>query len=162
MTDGPQWAVGPVSSAIFRVARVHKALAARLLRDAGLRPGQELVMMTLWEHGPQRQVDLAATLDADAPTMTRSIARLEAAGLVRRAPSATDRRAVIVEATEESRALRPAVERAWTELERATVGTMSARRQAEAQRLLARLEECLTEAYGEAPTAPGRDGSGDQ
>lgn len=134
----------PVSSAIFRVARAHKALAGRLLRECGLRPGQELVMMTLWDSGPQRQVDLAETLDADAPTMTRSIARLEHAGLVRRARSATDRRAVIVEATEESRRLQEAVGRAWAQLEEATVGAMPPERAHAFVQLLADIEANLT------------------
>lgn len=140
---------GPLSSAIFRVARVHKALAGRLLRESGLHPGQELVLMTLWERGPQRQVDLAEALDADAPTMTRSIARLERAGLVRRTRSTTDRRSVIVEATDESRSLKPAVAQAWAELERATVGTLSAERVSQTRRMLAALEAGLTDAYAE-------------
>lgn len=112
MREQPSFAAGPVSSAIFRVARLHKALAARQLRETGLRPGQELVLMTLWQHGPQRQVDLAQALDSDAPTMVRSIARLEKAGLVRKRPSPTDRRATIIEATEASLALRHKVEAA--------------------------------------------------
>ncbi|BDZ40181.1 hypothetical protein GCM10025863_27950 [Microbacterium suwonense] len=88
-----------MSHAVFRVARLHKSLAARLLRETGLRPGQELVLMALWRDGPQRLVDLVRRLESDAPSMTRSIARLEKAGLVQRQTSATDRRAVIVEAT---------------------------------------------------------------
>jgi DNA-binding MarR family transcriptional regulator len=132
-----------LSSGIFRVARAHKALAARLLRDAGLRPGQELVLMTLWQEGPQRQVDLVQTLDSDAPTMARSIARLERAGLVRREPSPTDRRATIVEVTKAGLALRHQVEAAWASLERLTVGSMSSDRRAETLRVLADLEANL-------------------
>nr|WP_274636805.1 MarR family transcriptional regulator [Microbacterium bovistercoris] len=115
----------PLSRAIFRVARAHKSLAARLLRGAGLRPGQELVLMTLWEDGPQRQVDLVEALESDAGTMTRSIARLEKVGLVRRRPSPTDGRAVIVEVTDAGLALRAQVDQAWTELERVTRGELS-------------------------------------
>ncbi|MRG58926.1 MarR family transcriptional regulator [Agromyces sp. CFH 90414] len=136
---------GPLSQAVFRTARLHKALAARLLREAGLRPGQELVLMTLWQRGPQRMVDLVHSLDSDAPTMTRSIARLEKTGLVRRRPSETDRRVTIVEATEASRALRASVEHAWDELERRTVGTLPAERQAEILAALAELEANLCE-----------------
>nr|WP_281174157.1 MarR family transcriptional regulator [Amycolatopsis taiwanensis] len=114
-----------------------------------MHPGQELVMMTLWEEGPQRQVDLAETVDSDAPTMTRSIARLERARLVRRTRSTTDRRSVIVEATEESQALKKAVGHAWAELERATVGTMSQTRISEARAILAELEASLAGVYSE-------------
>ena len=85
---------GPVSHAIFRVARVHRMIAGQLLRRVGLHPGQELVMMQLWELGPQRQVDLIRLLDSDAATMTRTIRRLEHAGFVRRRPCIDDRRAM--------------------------------------------------------------------
>lgn len=140
MSDRAGFPAGPVSSAIFRVARAHKALAARLLRESGLRPGQELVLMTLWERGPQRQVDLVESLDSDAPTMARSIARLERAGLVRRRQSPADRRAVIVEATEDALALRQKVETAWAELERITAGRLPAKRRTDVLAMLAELE----------------------
>lgn len=133
----------PLSHAIFRVARAHKALAARLLRDAGLRPGQELVLMALWNHGPQRQVDLAQNLDADASTMTRSIVRLEKAGLVRREPSATDGRSMIVHLTGAGRALRGQVTDAWRDLERTTAGRLSGERVTEILEALADLEANL-------------------
>src|SRR5690625_554607 len=148
MPENPAFSGGPLSHAIFRLAREHKSLAARLLRDCGLYPGQELVLITLWNNGPQRQVDLVNTLDSDAPTMARSIARLEKAGLVRREPSPTDRRALIVEATEASRALRQRVQGVWEELERATVGDLSSERTAEALRVLAELEANLTTRAG--------------
>ena len=133
----------PVSHAVFRVARLHKGLAGRLLREAGLHPGQELVLMTLWTSGPQRLVDLADAVDADAPTMTRSIGRLEKAGLVRRVRSTADRRAVIVEATEESRPLQQRVQAAWDELERVTVGALSGAERADVLAALERLEANL-------------------
>lgn len=132
-----------MSHAIFRVARLHKSLAGQLLRESGLHPGQELVLMTLWTDGPQRQVDLVEAVDSDAPTMARSIARMEKAGLVRRTPSPTDRRAVIVTATEASLALRPKVEGAWRELERMTLGSLTKKQQAEIVASLSLLEENL-------------------
>lgn len=81
--------------------------------------------MTLWDDGPQRQVDLVETLESDAGTMTRSLARLEKVGLVRRSPSPTDGRAVIVEVTEAGLALRAQVDEAWAELERVTRGELT-------------------------------------
>jgi len=133
----------PVSHAVFRVARLHKALAGSLLRDLGLHPGQELVLIALWTGGPQRQVDLVEATDTDAPSMARSIARLERSGLVRRTRSTTDRRAVVVEATTQSLRLRPAVEEAWRELERATMGDMTPEEQQEVVGALALLEANL-------------------
>ena len=133
----------PLSHAIFRVARAHKALAGSLLRGVGLYPGQELVLMTLWAQGPQRLVDLVEATDSDAPSMTRSITRLEKAGLVRRERSQTDRRVVIVEATEASLELRPGVTQAWAELERLTTGSLSPQQQRDIIAHLSTLEATL-------------------
>ncbi|KNX35951.1 transcriptional regulator [Luteipulveratus halotolerans] len=110
-----------MSHAIFRVARLHKMLAGQLLRSTGLYPGQELLMMRLWDEGPQRQVDLVRSLDSDAPTMARTIKRLERAGYVRRTPDPSDGRAALIEATPASLPLRRAVEQVWSELEALTV-----------------------------------------
>jgi DNA-binding MarR family transcriptional regulator len=146
MPEPMRLSIGPLSSAIFRVARVHKSLAAKLLRRTGLRPGQELVLMTLWEQGPQRMTDLVRTLGTDAPSMTRSIARLEKAGFVRRGPSPTDGRVTVVEATDASLRLRPDVEAAWTELEALTARSLSGAQRQALLALLTDLEKPLSEA----------------
>src|ERR1700739_2548386 len=113
---------GPISHTIFRVARLHKMVAGNLLRRVGLHPGQELVMMYLWELGPQRQTDLIRLLDSDAATMTRTIRRLEHAGFVRRSPIPDDKRAFLIEPTAAGRALRPQVEQIWNRLEEIVAG----------------------------------------
>ncbi|GAA4822324.1 MarR family winged helix-turn-helix transcriptional regulator [Tomitella cavernea] len=149
--------LAPVSHAIFRVARLHKTLAGQLLRDVGMYPNQELVMMRLWAEGPQRQVDLVRMLESEAPTITRTIKRLEKAGLVRTSRSPEDGRVVIVEATGQSRALRVEVERAWSTLEASTTGEWAAAERISALEALAALEANLTGAQiarsGEDATA---------
>lgn len=151
-SDAPLSAA-PLSHAVFQLARLHKSIAAQLLRETGLRPGQELVLMTLWDRGPQRLVDLVQMLDSDAPTMTRSIARLERSGLVARSRSAQDGRVVIVQATESSLPLRPRVAAAWARLEQLTVGDASERRQAELLRALKELESHLETSGSPSPEA---------
>ena len=142
--ETPSTAVGPVSHALFRVARLHKELAARLLRDIGLYPGQELLLMQLWDGGPQRQVDVLRLLGSDAATMTRSVQRLERAGLVCRTPNATDGRSVIIAATPASEALRDPVREVWQTLEQAAAAGMSPGEQEATLRVLARLEDNVT------------------
>ncbi|WP_436498754.1 MarR family winged helix-turn-helix transcriptional regulator [Actinokineospora sp. HUAS TT18] len=115
---------GPVSHAVFRLSRLHNLVAGQILRETGLYRGQEVLMMHLWETGPQRQVDLMKALDTDAATMTRSIRRLEQAGFVTTSRSTEDRRAVIVAATEGSCALRDRVTQVWRDLEAATVADL--------------------------------------
>lgn len=142
----PTGASGPLNQAVLRVGRLHHQLAKQLLRRSGLFPGQELVMMHLWEHGPQRQVDLIRLLDSDAATMTRTVQRLERAGFVRRRPSPTDGRAVIIEPTPASQGLREQVEGLWPRLERLAADGFTEAERADAIALLGRLEQNLLRA----------------
>lgn len=141
---------GPVSHAVSRVARLHRNAAGRLLRGLGLHPGQELVMMHLWEGGPARQSDLIRLLDLDPSTVTKTLQRLEQAGHVRRRSDPADRRAVLVEATEGSGPLLGRVEAAWAELEEQTLAGLDAAERAQFLRLLTRVESNLcTESTGQ-------------
>ncbi|AUA14697.1 transcriptional regulator SlyA [Streptomyces malaysiensis subsp. malaysiensis] len=137
---------GAMSHAIFRVARLHRMLAGQLLRRVGLHTGQELVMMQLWDRGPQRQTDLVRLLGSDAATMTRTIRRLEHAGFVRRCPCADDKRVTIIEPTTASLALRHEVEQIWAELERGVTDDLTPDQQTEAIDVLERIEQSLARA----------------
>jgi DNA-binding MarR family transcriptional regulator len=145
----PGRANGPLTLAIVRLAKLHHQLARQVMRRSGLHPGQELIMMHLWEHGPRRQVDLIRLLDSDAATMTRSIRRLERAGFVRRHPCLTDRRAIIIEATPASQALRAEVENLWPRLEELTAAGLTQREYAGAVELLGKLTANLLRAIAE-------------
>ncbi|MGW3149553.1 MarR family winged helix-turn-helix transcriptional regulator [Streptomyces sp. NPDC001177] len=127
-----------MSHALFRVARLHRMLAGQLLRETGLHPGQEMLMMYLWETNSQRQVDLARVLDADPATVTRMVRRLEKAGFVRRVPHPDDKRSTTVEPTVASQALRGKVEDMWRRLEELTLDGCE---KGEAQLLLHLLEQ---------------------
>ncbi|WP_327280700.1 MULTISPECIES: MarR family transcriptional regulator [unclassified Streptomyces] len=137
---------GPISHAIFRLARLHRMYAGQILRRIGLHPGQELVMMHLWELGPQRQTDLVRLLDSDAATMTRTVRRLEQAGFVRRRPSPTDKRASLIEPTAASHALRREVEQSWSQLEELVAAGLTPDERTEALHTLERLEHNLVQA----------------
>lgn len=137
---------GALNHAILSVARLHRMLAGHLLRRVGLHPGQELVMMQLWDRGPQRQTDLVRLLGSDAATMTRTVRRLENAGFVRRHPCATDKRVTIIEPTAASNALRGEVERVWMDLETSVAEGMTPAQRTEAVEVLSRIEESLARA----------------
>lgn len=141
---------GPVSHAVFRVARLHRMLAGSLLRRTGLYPGQELVMMHLWDHGPQRQADLIKVLDSDAATMTRTVQRLERAGFVRRRPDPTDARASLIEPTPASKHLRAEIDDIWRQLEQLTVGSLGPAQQRATLSALEVLERNLLTATTES------------
>jgi MarR family transcriptional regulator, organic hydroperoxide resistance regulator len=143
MSREPQTAAsGPISYAIFRLARVHSMLAGRLLRDLGLHPGQEMIMMLLWDRGPLRQAAISAELGfADSAGMTRKVQRLERSGYVRRVPDPDDGRATLVEPTAAGDALRARMAQIWAELDRLTVGDLTSAEQAATLAGLQRLED---------------------
>ncbi|MFJ6785805.1 MarR family winged helix-turn-helix transcriptional regulator [Streptomyces yangpuensis] len=134
---------GPVSHAISRVARLHRIAAGRLLRDLGLHPGQEFLMMHLWDSGAVRQSELIKAVGLDPSTVTKMLQRLEQSGHVRRRPDLADRRASLVEATEASCGLLMAVRGAWGELERQTLDGLDDTERAELGRLLGKVEASL-------------------
>ncbi|MFD5621344.1 MarR family winged helix-turn-helix transcriptional regulator [Streptomyces yangpuensis] len=134
---------GPVSHAISRVARLHRIIAGRLLRELGLHPGQEFLMMHLWDSGAVRQSELIKAVGLDPSTVTKMLQRLEQSGHVRRRPDPADRRASLVEATEASCGLLMAVRGAWGELERQTLESLDDTERAELGRLLGKVEGSL-------------------
>ncbi|ADI04633.1 MarR family transcriptional regulator [Streptomyces bingchenggensis BCW-1] len=140
----PTVADAPMSEAIFRAARVHRIMAGSLLRETGLYPGQELLMMQLWERGEQRQADLIKTLGLDPSTVTKMLQRLEQSGFVTRRQSSTDRRAVVVDTTRAGQALRDRVLQAWRDLEEVTAHGLTDEEYDQAMYLLARIEANLT------------------
>ena len=107
--------------------------------------------MHLWDVGPQRQTDLAIEFGTDSASMTRTVQRLERAGLVRRRRDSRDGRATLVVSTPVGLALRAQVESIWAELERDTVGSMSATQQRQLTRSLNMIEANLAEASDSAP-----------
>ncbi|MHA7264392.1 MarR family winged helix-turn-helix transcriptional regulator [Arthrobacter sp. TMN-37] len=121
----------PVGWAIFSLARSHRALAASTLSDLGLFPGQELILMQLWDEDGQSQKALGQTQRLDHSTIAKSVRRLEAAGLVRREKSSVDGRVTLVFLTDAGQALRDRTLRIWEELERKTVQSLTADEQAQ-------------------------------
>ncbi|MFF0475957.1 MarR family winged helix-turn-helix transcriptional regulator [Streptomyces sp. NPDC004284] len=157
-SGGPQPSAacaGTVSETLARVARLHRIAMGRRLKDLGLYPGQELMMMRLWDCGAARQSELIQSLGLDPSTVTKMLQRMEQCGYVRRSPDPADRRAVLVEATEQGLALRAGVEGAWADLEESTLAGLAPADRAELARLLGLLGENLSEEEGDCPPGPG-------
>ncbi|MGW3013257.1 MarR family winged helix-turn-helix transcriptional regulator [Streptomyces sp. NPDC001219] len=76
------------------------------LKALGLTYPQYLVMLVLWEHGPQPVKTLGERLRLDSGTLSPLLKRLESAGLVRRERSTEDERSVTIHLTPDGDELR--------------------------------------------------------
>jgi DNA-binding MarR family transcriptional regulator len=117
---------GPMSYAIFQLARAHRAYAAALLREMDLHPGQELLLMQLFDHG-QTQSELLESVGLDHSTVSKSLSRMQDAGLLVREPAAHDRRVMVVQLTDKGRAMREPIAALWETLEEASARNLSQR-----------------------------------
>ncbi len=118
----------------LRIAVMRTARRLRAERsDSSLSLGALAALGALDRHGPQTPGELADHERVKPPSMTRTVAALEAAGLVSRSPHPTDGRQVLVTTTPQARAMLKADRRrrdewlarrltALTQEERATLG----------------------------------------
>ncbi len=125
-TPGPLQESGRLSYEIFQLARAHRAHAARQLRELGLHPGQELLLMRLLGRDGQTQSELLAAVGLDHSTLSKSLRRMQEAGLLTREPDRHDRRVMRVSLTDKGRAMREPLEGLWSTLERVSVGDLDA------------------------------------
>jgi DNA-binding MarR family transcriptional regulator len=116
---------GPISYAIFQLARAHRACAAALLREMDLHPGQELLLMQLFDRDGQSQSELLDSVGLDHSTVSKSLSRMQDAGLLVREPAAHDRRVMVVHLTDKGRAMREPIAALWQTLEEATARNLS-------------------------------------
>ncbi len=93
-----------LAAAVVGAARSMRTVLSRNLLATGLYAGQDGVILALSEEGGLTAGALAARLGVKAPTMTRTIGRLEAQGFVERRPDETDGRLTVVHLTEAGRA----------------------------------------------------------
>lgn len=103
----------------------HRARAAELLGALGVSIGQEQLLLELDRNGPSTQSQLAIAASCEPPTVTIAVRKLEAAGIVARAPSPSDARAIVVRLTDAGNALMPQVRSAWKQLAEETVHGMT-------------------------------------
>ncbi|MFI0088207.1 MarR family winged helix-turn-helix transcriptional regulator [Streptomyces bobili] len=126
MPDIPTTAgAGPMSYAIFQLARAHRARAAVLLRAMDLHPGQELLLMQLLDRDGQTQSELLEAVGLDHSTVSKSLRRMQEAGLLVREPAQHDRRVMVVHLTDKGRAMREPIAALWQSLEEISAGSLS-------------------------------------
>jgi len=100
-----------VCFALAAASRTVIGIYRPVLEPLGLTHPQYLVMLALWERSPRTVSDIGAALHLEPATLSPLLKRLEAAGLLTRARSATDERALAVTLTDAGVALRAAAEK---------------------------------------------------
>jgi DNA-binding MarR family transcriptional regulator len=103
----PEYSLGPL---LQQAGKRASAAFAAALAPLGIEGRHFGVLLSLARRGPLNQRQLAGATGGDKSTMTRTIDDLAARGLVRRRPAEADRRANVVELTEEGRAAFTAAE----------------------------------------------------
>ncbi len=130
-----------INQAIRLLSLRHRARAAALIAPLGLHPGQEALLLELARTGPSIQAQLSDALGCAPPSVTQMVAKLEAAGYVRRNLAPADRRAYVVELTEAGGSLADQVKAVWCMLAEETITGLSAEVVAGLPGILNRLTE---------------------
>ncbi|MGK6319018.1 MarR family winged helix-turn-helix transcriptional regulator [Sphingomonas sp. DT-204] len=93
--------------AIYSAGMAIQRLYKPLLDELGLTYPQYLVLNILWREDGQTVGGIAEQLALESSTLTPLLKRLEAAGLVRRTRNPDNERQVVIELTDQGRALQP-------------------------------------------------------
>ncbi len=133
-----------LNEAIRAIGIRHRALSVAALAPFGIHPGHKLILLELETAGLSTQAQLAAASGYEPPTITLSVRQLEEAGLVMRRPSSTDRRATVVELSEQGRALLPKLKAVWRRVAEQTVAGLKSTPVDELTEVLADLASSLS------------------
>lgn len=140
-----------------RISRIGLHLARsqeRVFAQFGLNRGDVGVLSALRTAGSDQRLsptELFKGLMLSSAGVTSRLDRLEERGLVRRTRHPSDRRGVLVELTEEGRALLEEAVKANTSVERELVGGLDAGQRSQLAELLRRLLSDLESRVGEEP-----------
>ena len=102
--DAEAFAPADLAAGLTQAARSLRTALSRSLAESGLYAGQDGVILALAEEDGLTAGQLAAHLGVKAPTMTRTIGRMEAQGFVRRGDDGEDGRLTKVFLTDAGRA----------------------------------------------------------
>lgn len=130
---------------LLAFVRILRSRHAALLAPHGLHPGQDALLMLLWQEPGLRQTDLAQRLGVEPPTITRMVHRLERGGLVERRRDADDSRAMRIHPTPRARLLEVNVRRVWAGIDSELAAALGAADAGQLTRLLQRARQLWVE-----------------
>jgi DNA-binding MarR family transcriptional regulator len=131
----------------FRLWRATHTRAADALETVGLTPALFALLNVIGAREGAIQQELGSAMGIDRSTMVALIDQLESAGLAKRRPSATDRRARQIEITPKGRRLLQRARRMVAQVEDEVLAGLTAEERRE-------LEALLRRALDSAPTQP--------
>ena len=109
------------------------------LKEHGLFSSQWTILFVLKERGPMTLTAIWKYLNVEAPTVTRTVSRLETLGYVKR-EEGTDRREKIVRLTDEGLAIMPEVEASVLAFEAAMMANLTKEEAAQLEHLLGKMK----------------------
>lgn len=131
---------------LSQAARAHRVSFGSKLSGYGLHAGQELVLKILSEEDGQTMGSLALALGVQPPTVTKTVSRLAAQGLLQRRASDEDARQSHVYITEDGLELIKRIDQTWKQLERRALNGFEDKERRQLRKLLKRVEKNIANA----------------
>jgi DNA-binding MarR family transcriptional regulator len=139
--------------AAFWAAKHAMALAsAAAFSRHGVHEGQPFILRCLWAEDGLAPGEIARQLGLATSTVTRASTRMEAAGLLRREPHASDRRLVRLRLTDRGRALRDVIDQEMDQLTDRALSTFGPAERAGVVRALREIKRNLSAADASPPS----------
>lgn len=147
-----------VTVALLRAARAHRVALESALSDVGLYAGQDTLLQNLLEEDGQTITGLARKLGVKAPTVTKMVNRMSAAGLLRKEGSADDARRSHVFMTEEGRSAASVIDKVWKQAEKEALKGFSDKDRKSLRKMLQALAANLTGGDGSPQSSKSEAG----
>lgn len=123
-----------IGSLIVQLCRAHRQEVDSRLNELGLRAGQEMILLQLWDEEGITQSQLAERCRVEPPTITKMLHHLES--FVARSPDPDDARISRVYLTERGHALQKPVLEIWDNMHDLTLTGLTLTEQALLRRML--------------------------
>ncbi|MDF5754463.1 MarR family transcriptional regulator [Spongiactinospora sp. TRM90649] len=137
--------------ALLQVMKPFRNLIASGLAELDLHAGQEMLLNQLWREDGITQSELIERLGVEPPTVTKTLQRLERAGVVRREPDPGRRRMIRVFLTERGHELREPVEAVWRGAEERMLSGLSDQERAAVATILPKMASSLSAFHPHRP-----------